>query len=99
MRASIVRALQVHEISPKFETLLKYLNYIITSLDDAFPELVGNLHNARKRWVRLLIILQREGANPRVSGMFFKAVVQAVLLFGSEMHCVNTHCVDVHCVC
>ena len=29
-------------------------------------------------------ILGWEGANPRASGMFFKAVVQAVLLFRSE---------------
>ena len=29
-------------------------------------------------------ILSREGAAPRVSGFFFKAVVQAMLLFGSE---------------
>ena len=33
----------------------------------------------------LSIILGREGAKTRVSGMFFKAVVQAVLIFGSEM--------------
>ena len=29
-------------------------------------------------------ILGREGADPRMSGLFFKAVIQAVLLFGSE---------------
>ena len=29
-------------------------------------------------------ILSREGAAPQVSGFFFKAVVQAVLLFGAE---------------
>ena len=29
-------------------------------------------------------ILSREGAEPRVSGFFFKVVVQAVFLFGSE---------------
>ena len=29
-------------------------------------------------------ILSREGAAPRVFGFFFKATVQAVLLFGSE---------------
>ena len=29
-------------------------------------------------------ILSREGADKRVSGNFFKAVVQAVLLFGAE---------------
>ena len=29
-------------------------------------------------------ILIREGARPRVSGFFFKAAVQSVLLFGAE---------------
>ena len=32
----------------------------------------------------MLHILSREGAVPQVSGFFFKAVVQAVLLFGAE---------------
>ena len=32
----------------------------------------------------LSIILQQDGANPRVSGILFKAVVQAVLISGSE---------------
>ena len=29
-------------------------------------------------------ILSREGATPRVSGLFFKAVIQVVLLLGAE---------------
>ena len=29
-------------------------------------------------------IISKEGAAPRVSGLFFKAVVQALLLFGLE---------------
>ena len=85
MTASTARALQAHKISLKSVTPLKYLGHIITSFDDAWPELVGNLHNVRKRWVQLSIILRREGVKPRVLGMFFKVMVQAVLLFGSEM--------------
>ena len=38
----------------------------------------------RKSWGRLQGILRREGATPRISGNFFKAVVQQVLLFGAE---------------
>ena len=64
---------------------LKYLGHIVTSLDDTWPELVGNLHNVSKRWVRLLIILKMERANPRLSGMLFKSTVQSVLIFESEM--------------
>ena len=39
---------------------------------------------ARKRWGRMQGILRREGATPRILGIFFKAVVQQVLLFGAE---------------
>ena len=34
-------------------------------------------------------ILIREGAYPKVSGHFFKAVVQAVLIFGADMSVVT----------
>ena len=47
--------------------------------------MVVNLQRVRKSWGRLLRILSQEGANPKVSGNFFKAVTQAVLLFGAEM--------------
>ena len=43
-----------------------------------------NLVKAQKIWGRLSQILIREGADKRVSGNFFKAVVQAVLLFGAD---------------
>ena len=39
---------------------------------------------ARKVWSRMSYILSREGAVPRVYGLIFKAVVQAILLFGAE---------------
>ena len=52
--------------------------------DDDWPTVVGNLRNARKSWARMMRILGREGAEPRISGMFFKSVVQAVLLLGQR---------------
>ena len=52
--------------------------------DDDWPAVVGNLVKARKSWGRLSRILSREGADKRVSGNLFKAVVQAVILFGAE---------------
>ena len=42
------------------------------------------MKKARKSLARMTSILGQEGADPGVSGMFFKAVVQTVLLFGSE---------------
>ena len=42
------------------------------------------MSQARVVWKRIKIILIREGAGPRVSGFFFKTVVQPELLFGSD---------------
>ena len=41
--------------------------------------------------VWLLITLRREGENPRLLGMFFKVVVHAVLLLGSETWMMTLH--------
>ena len=56
----------------------------MTEGDDDWSAVAGNLGKARKRWGRMQRILSREGANKQVSGNFFKAVVQQVLLFGAE---------------
>ena len=47
--------------------------------------MVGNLGKARKSWGRLSRILRQEGADPKVSRKFYKAVVQVVLLLGKEV--------------
>ena len=49
------------------------------------PAVVGNLPRARKSVGRLLRILGREGTDPKVMGKIFKAVTQAVLLFGANI--------------
>ena len=68
------------ELVPRFT----YLGRVITAGDDDCPAVAGNLAKARRSWGRLQGILRREGATPRISGTFFKAVVQQVLLFGAE---------------
>ena len=57
--------------------------------DDDWLVVVGNHGKTRKIWGRLSRILIREGADLKVSGNFYKAVAQAVLLFGAET-CVLT---------
>ena len=52
--------------------------------DDNWMAVVKKLARARKVWIRTLRILSREGAAPRVSGFFFKDVVQAVPLFRAD---------------
>ena len=45
---------------------------------------------ARKVWTRISRILSREGAAPRVYVLFFKSVVQVVLLFGADTYVVTS---------
>ena len=40
--------------------------------------------SARLVWRRLGTILRQEGAAPKVSAMFYRALAQAVLNFGAE---------------
>ena len=44
----------------------------------------GNLAKARRVWARISRILRAENASARVCGMFYKATVQSVLIFGSK---------------
>ena len=71
-------------------TSFKYLGRVILAADD-MTAVVKNLSRARKVWSRMSRILSREGAAPRVFRLFFKAVVQAVLLFEAEIWVVTPH--------
>ena len=62
----------------------KYLGRIFYKSDNGWPEICQNFRKACQVWSRMGKLLSREGAEPRVSTMFFWAVVQAVLLFGTE---------------
>jgi hypothetical protein len=61
-----------------------YLGRVISSTTEDWPAVVRNLSNARKSWSRFSTLLRREGASPRVSGLFYKAVVMSRLLYASE---------------
>ena len=65
-------------------TAFLYLGQVLTSGDDDWLAVVGNLGNSRKSWGGLSRILSHEGADPKVSGNFYKAVSQSVLLLGAE---------------
>ena len=72
-------------------TSFRYLGRLISAAENDWPAVVNNLSRARGVWRSMTRILSREGAQPRVSGFFFKAVVQAVLLFGSDTWVVTPH--------
>ena len=60
-------------------------------MEDDWPAVVRNLAQAKKVWSRMLRILRREGAAPLVSGLFLKAAIQAVLIFGADTWVVTHH--------
>ena len=84
LRDSTERALEAYGKPLEMVSTFKYLGWVMTAGYDDWPAVAGNLVKARNIWGRLSHILSREGADKRVSGNFFKAVVQAVLLFGAE---------------
>ena len=47
----------------------------------------ANLKKARAVWARVSKILREENVPPRVGAMFYRGVVMAVLLYGSETWC------------
>ena len=62
----------------------KYLGRILDERDDDGPAVLRQLERARAKWGRFAALLRKEGVEPRVMGYFYKAIVQAVLLYGSE---------------
>ncbi len=62
----------------------KYLGWLI-SFDDADNQAMrSNLKKARGCWAWVSRVLRAEDTTPKTCGMFYKATVQAVLLYGSE---------------
>ena len=61
-----------------------YLGRVVTANDNDWPTVSRNLRKARKRWAQFGVLLRREGASPRVSGLFYKAAVMSQLLYSCE---------------
>ncbi len=62
----------------------QYLGRIVTNNDDDSAAVNRNLTRARQKWGRIGKVLIRTGAAPKTMASFYKAIVQSVLLFGSE---------------
>ena len=56
-------------------TSFRYLVRVILEADENWPAVVRKLFQERATWKRMTRILSREGAEPWVSGFFFKDVV------------------------
>jgi len=64
--------------------VFKYLGRLLAFDDSIVQAVPCNLKKAWKSWSGILRVLRAENASPRVCALFYKATVQAVLLFGSE---------------
>jgi hypothetical protein len=64
--------------------VFKYLGWLLAYDDNNTQAMQGNLKKARKSWGWVSRILRAENASPKVCGVFYIPIVQAVLLFGSE---------------
>lgn len=62
----------------------RYLGRVLSSDDKDLTTMERNLTRARYTWARFSKVLCRAGAEPRKMASFYRAVVQSVLLFGSE---------------
>jgi hypothetical protein len=56
----------------------------VASTDNDRPAVYLNLLKARKRWMAVSRVLGHKGSSPMTSGVFYKVVVQSVLLYGCE---------------
>ena len=90
LRESLERTFQEYGASLDNVTALKYMGRVMTAGDYDWPAVVGNPQKARNSWGQMSLILIREGADTKVLGHLFKAVVQEVLLFGADMWVLNT---------
>ena len=64
--------------------VFKYLGRLLAQDDDDIQAIRAQLRKARGTWARVGQVLRAENVPPRVAVKFYKAVVQAVLLYGSK---------------
>ena len=84
VRAGAEAAFTAYGIPLAKVTSVRYLGSVLSADNNYCPAVVRNLWKARWMWARLMRVLSREGADAQASGQIYLAVVQSVLLYGSE---------------
>ncbi len=64
--------------------VFKYLGKLLAYDDNDAQAVRGNLKKARGVWARLSRTIRAENASPHACGIFYKATVQSILMFGSK---------------
>jgi hypothetical protein len=83
-RVALARTFTAYREDLERVEVFKYLGRLLAYDDNDSQAMRANLKKAHKSWARVSRVLRAENALPKVCGVFYKAVVQAVLLFGSE---------------
>ena len=71
------------EVLEKVESF-RYLGRILAQDDEDVRAVRSQIKKARGTWARVGQVLQADNTLPKVSAMFYKAVVQSVLLYSSK---------------
>ena len=64
--------------------VFKYLGRLLAMDDEDLQTVRDGLHKEQRCWARISKVLRSKNAAPKICGMFYRVMVQAVLLFGSE---------------
>ena len=89
--ATLAQRREFHIYGDKLKRVekFKYLGRWLSQDDGDARAVRAQLVKARRVWARLGNVLRSKNAPPRTCGVFYRAVVQAVLLYGSESWCLG----------
>ena len=62
----------------------KYLDCVLSENDNDLPVFLQIIQKAWQQWGQIALLLSCDGASICTMGYFYKAVVQAILLYGLE---------------
>jgi hypothetical protein len=74
----------VHGFPLELVRIFLYLGCQLSLADNEWSEVVKNLAKAQNRGVTISRVLDWDVVTPRISAMFYKAVIQSVLTYGSK---------------
>jgi hypothetical protein len=83
-RVALVQLFTAYKDKLERVEVFKYLGRLLAYNDNNTQAMRANLRKVRKSWGQVSYVLRAENALPKVCDVFYKATVQAVLLFGSE---------------
>ena len=68
----------------------KYLGHWLSRDDCDNKAVTKNIQKAARQWGQISRLLKRETAEPKVMARFYLAIIQAILLYGSETWVLTT---------